>query len=85
MQQYYQNTLNNTLKIPGGALYVTTPQGELAMSFGSDTLESYQPFSLENHFRVGSLTKTMVATAVLKLISEGKVSLTDVRALISYI
>jgi D-alanyl-D-alanine carboxypeptidase len=80
LQQYYQTTLNNTLKIPGGALYISTSEGTLLKSFGSDTLDAYVPFNLENHFRVGSLTKTLVASAVLKLVSEGKIDMRDVSA-----
>ncbi|MDP3684193.1 MAG: serine hydrolase domain-containing protein, partial [Ignavibacteria bacterium] len=36
-----------------------------------------KPISLDNTFRIGSVTKTMVATVALQMVDEGKLSLND--------
>lgn len=76
--QFFANQLNLTSS-PGGALLITTPNnGTLCQSFGTQGLGNSQPFRLDNHFRIASNTKTFTASALLKLVSEGRLSLNDV-------
>lgn len=44
---------------------------------GRAAADAPDPVSPEGHFRIGSLTKTMVATTVLLLIGEGRLTLDD--------
>jgi CubicO group peptidase (beta-lactamase class C family) len=57
---------------PGGALFVG--------SFGQQDLGAKKPvpFRLDNHFRIGSITKTFVGSAVLGLVQRGRIKLSDV-------
>ena len=44
---------------------------------GYDDLEAKRPMSVADRFRIGSVTKSFVATIVLQLVNEGKLSLDD--------
>ncbi|MGW4468472.1 serine hydrolase domain-containing protein [Nonomuraea sp. NPDC004354] len=44
---------------------------------GVRDLRSGRPAAPEGHFRIGSVTKTFVATVILQLVDEGKVALDD--------
>lgn len=55
--------------IPGG--------GEWQNSFGVADKTTAEKMSLDNHFRIGSITKTFVVTAVLQLVDKGDISLDD--------
>lgn len=65
------------LGVPGAAMLVRTPQGEVAATYGVTQLHGSTPVSLDDHFRIGSNTKTMTATVILQLVQEGRISLTD--------
>ena len=54
-----------------------TPDGTLTSVHGSQTIEGAPPISIDDHFRIGSNTKTMTGTAILQLVEEGKLSLDD--------
>ena len=70
--------LNRTAS-PGGALLIHTPSnGSYFQSFGKDAYNSSTAFNLSNRFRIASNTKTFTGSAILKLASEGKLSLNDV-------
>ncbi|MDQ4214859.1 serine hydrolase domain-containing protein [Microbacterium capsulatum] len=62
---------------PGAAMLVRTPQGEITATYGVTTLGGSTPVSLDDHFRIGSNTKTMTGTVILQLVQEGKLALTD--------
>lgn len=69
--------LATELGVPGAAMLVRTPQGEITATFGTTELHGSTPVSLDDHFRIGSNTKTMTATVILQLVQEGKLALTD--------
>ncbi|WP_211302687.1 serine hydrolase domain-containing protein [Allonocardiopsis opalescens] len=48
-----------------------------AAAFGTADLETGRPARAHGHFRVGSVTKTFVATVVLQLADEGRLGLDD--------
>jgi D-alanyl-D-alanine carboxypeptidase len=51
--------------------------GDYQVANGTLTRESSQPMEVSTPFRVASITKTLVAVAVLQLVEEGRVSLDD--------
>ena len=61
---------------PGAVLAVTTPKcGRWVGAAGTST--STTPMAPDDVLRAGSITKTFVATAILELVTAGKVRLTD--------
>ena len=64
--------------IPGAVVGVWVPgKGELTKGFGYSRLSPKSAMALDDHFRIGSNTKTFVATVMLQLIDEKKLSLDD--------
>lgn len=65
-------------KIPGVAFAVINPKGEADVRvFGMADLEASTPYSRKTVHRVASISKQFCAYAVLSLVKEGKVSLSD--------
>jgi D-alanyl-D-alanine carboxypeptidase len=62
---------------PGAVVLLRTPNGTLTSVYGAQTVDGTPPIALEDHFRIGSNTKTMTGTAILQLVEEGKLSLDD--------
>jgi D-alanyl-D-alanine carboxypeptidase len=52
-------------------------EGEYVVARGKANLETGEERDLDDPFRIGSITKTFVATAVLQLVEEGKLSKSD--------
>ncbi len=66
------------INAPGFNVGIWIPgEGEWESSFGVADKETSEKMSLENHFRIGSITKTFVITAVLQLVDKGDISLDD--------
>lgn len=64
--------------IPGAVVLVRSPQlGDFEQAFGTSAIDSDQPVSVDDHFRVGSNTKTMTVTVILQLVQEGKLKMSD--------
>jgi D-alanyl-D-alanine carboxypeptidase len=63
--------------VPGVAVYLRDKGRTTVVSRGHDDFAAKRPMSVEDRFRVGSVTKTFVATIVLQLVHEGKLSLED--------
>lgn len=64
------------MQVPGVSVYVSTPKmGEWSAALGTSDVAAGTPSQVADHFRIGSITKTMTATVVLQLAQEGKVSL----------
>ncbi|EHK80428.1 serine hydrolase domain-containing protein [Rhodococcus pyridinivorans] len=64
--------------IPGAVIQISSPdRGDWTGTFGTSTLDTDDPISADDHFRIGSNTKTMTVTALLQLVQEGRVSLED--------
>lgn len=78
-----QNALQFTLdqavwrySIPGATMAVLEQDGNLwSAASGYANLTTREPMTTDRRFRIGSNTKTLVATAVLQLVDAGKVSL----------
>jgi D-alanyl-D-alanine carboxypeptidase len=67
-----------TTPIPGAVIGVWVPgKGEFVKGFGFGQLSPRVPMALDDHFRVGSNTKTFVATVLLQLVDEKKLQLGD--------
>jgi D-alanyl-D-alanine carboxypeptidase len=63
---------------PGALIGIWYPgQGTWVHAAGIGNLATGAPVTLDDHFRIGSITKTMTATVVLQLVDEGKITLDD--------
>ena len=62
-------------RIPGAALGILSGRREQHASFGVASLSSLRPVNPKTIFQIGSLTKTFTATAIWRLIDEGKLAL----------
>lgn len=65
------------MAVPGAVVLVRTPDGEFLDAFGTRTVGEDDPITVDDHFRIGSNTKTMVGTVVLQLVDEGEIALDD--------
>lgn len=64
--------------IPGAVVMITSPkEGSWKAAFGTGTVGEDDPIRVDDHFRIGSNTKTMTVTVVMQLAQEGKLSLDD--------
>jgi D-alanyl-D-alanine carboxypeptidase len=64
--------------VPGVVVGVWIPgKGEFMKGFGYSNLATRSPMALDDHFRIGSNTKTFVATVLLQLVDEKKLRLDD--------
>lgn len=63
--------------IPGIVILVRSPKGDWATTLGTSEIGTNKPWSLGDHFRIGSNTKTMTGTVILQLAQEGKIALSD--------
>lgn len=73
LNSFMQNT-----GIPGIAGGIWIPgKGEYIFTKGVSELGTNNPRTLDQHIRIGSITKTFVSTVILQLCDEGKMSLDD--------
>ncbi|MHC5902676.1 serine hydrolase domain-containing protein [Streptomyces sp. S6] len=63
--------------VPGVTLTARENGGTWSTTAGVGNLRTGKPRSAGDHYRVGSITKTFVATVLLQLEAEGKLSLDD--------
>jgi CubicO group peptidase (beta-lactamase class C family) len=63
------------LKVPGAVLGVWSQARESVACFGVTSLENPLPVDASTLFQVGSITKTMTATALMRLAGEGRLDL----------
>src|SRR5579864_7274143 len=64
--------------VPGAVIALWVPgKGEFVKGFGYSNLAPRTAMALDDHFRIGSNTKTFVATVLLQLVDEKKVALND--------
>ena len=76
--QAKMESLIKEINAPGFNFGIWIPgEGEWQNSFGVADKETAEKMSLDNHFRIGSITKTFVITAVLQLVDKGDISLDD--------
>jgi D-alanyl-D-alanine carboxypeptidase len=70
--------LMHQLTVPGVVVAVQTPGERWVEAFGCRSLSSPdERVTGDDHFRIGSNTKTITGTCVLQLVDEGKVGLAD--------
>ena len=66
------------MQVPGMVAIVQTPDGDTyKVALGVADVETGEPMQLSDHFRIGSITKTLTATVILQLVDEGKLGLDD--------
>ncbi|MEU8933146.1 serine hydrolase domain-containing protein [Streptomyces sp. NPDC048409] len=63
--------------VPGVTATVRDPHGTWSTTAGVGDTRTGAPRSASDHYRVGSITKTFVATVLLQLEAEGRLSLDD--------
>jgi D-alanyl-D-alanine carboxypeptidase len=64
--------------LPGVVVGVwVTGKGEYVVARGKANLKTGEERDLDDQFRIASITKTFIATAILQLVEEGKLSKTD--------
>lgn len=68
-------TAGNSASTSAAVLSVTDPGPSGTWTSGSPTSESPAPPSGHERFRIGSITKTFVATVILQLVDEGRIGL----------
>lgn len=64
-------------KIPGALIGIWSPAGDYVRAFGVADTASGRPMTTGLYSRIGSVTKTFTATAVLQLVDAGAVRLDD--------
>jgi len=63
---------------PGVIVGISVPgQIDYVRAFGVADTATGEPMSIDDHTRIGSVTKTFTGTAVLQLVDQGRVSLSD--------
>lgn len=65
------------LGVPGAMVLLSTPQGEIAIGYGTTELGTTRAPRADTHFRAASNTKTMTAAAIVQMIGEGKLAFDD--------
>ena len=63
--------------VPGVVVLVRRDSRTVQLAGGYSNLEKKTPMRVGDRFRIGSVTKSFVATVVLQLVGEGKLSLDD--------
>lgn len=79
-QQFVDTTVTSAIQAggqPGVAIAITGPKGDYAKAYGIASSIPYRTLSLNDHFRIGSVTKSFTATAILMQVDQGKLSLDD--------
>ncbi|MGC4105273.1 MAG: serine hydrolase domain-containing protein [Thermomicrobiales bacterium] len=69
--------LMDAVFVPGVVVLARSKGEEFFEAFGTRELGARERVTTEDHFRIGSNTKTMTGTIVLQLVQEGKLALTD--------
>lgn len=67
----------NTAGIPGALVGIWSPEGQYVTAVGVADTETGSPMKTDFYSRIGSVTKTFTATAVLQLAGEGELGLDD--------
>ncbi|WP_236777476.1 serine hydrolase domain-containing protein [Arthrobacter crystallopoietes] len=76
LREIFESTAGELL-VPGAVILLRTPEDEFTFTYGTDALDGSEPVSLEDHVRIGSITKTWTGTVILQLVQEGKLKLDD--------
>lgn len=60
----------------GAAVSIISPKGSLSKAYGKASING-RNLGLDDHFRMGSVMKSFVGTAILMLVDQGKLKLSD--------
>jgi CubicO group peptidase (beta-lactamase class C family) len=64
--------------LPGAVVLISIPgQGEMVKAYGKANLQTNQPRSAADPFRIASITKTFIGTVILQLVDDGLLALAD--------
>src|SRR5688500_12370281 len=61
--------------VPGVALGVMSAGGEDVSAYGITSIDNPLPIQPTTLFQIGSITKTITATAIMRLVEQGRVEL----------
>ncbi len=61
--------------VPGVAIGLLTPEGQREICLGVTNVENPLPVTPDTLFQIGSTTKTVTATVLMRLVEEGRVNL----------
>src|SRR5947209_4940351 len=71
-------TLAKDLLVTGAVVEVRSPElGDWTTTIGTQTFHGSDPVQVDDHIRIGSITKTWTGTVILQLVQEGKLRLDD--------
>ncbi|QCB97811.1 class A beta-lactamase-related serine hydrolase [Arthrobacter sp. PAMC25564] len=76
LQKTFEDTAKELL-VPGAVVLLRTPEGGFTSTYGVSNLGGNAPVSLDDHIRIGSITKTWTGTVILQLVQEGRLKLSD--------
>jgi D-alanyl-D-alanine carboxypeptidase len=62
---------------PGVSISISGPKGNYTRAYGVGNVATGAPLSLEDHFRMGSITKTFTANAILQEVQKGHLQFSD--------
>ena len=66
------------MQVPGAAIFVqSTATGAWTTGLGVSDVTTREAVTPQQHFRIGSITKTFTSTVILQLVGEGKLRLDD--------
>ena len=66
-----------TGRLPGVMITLSGPKGTYEKAYGVANIGSGAPMAQPQHVRIASITKTFTATAVLRQVQRGRISLSD--------
>ena len=70
--------LVESMQVPSAVVVVRSSEfGDATFRFGSRVLGGDELPATSDHYRIGSITKTMTSTVILQLVQEGELSLDD--------
>jgi len=69
--------LMSDLMVSAAVVVVRSPQGDWSAAFGQRARGGIDPLRVDDHFRVGSVTKTWTGTVILQLVHERRIGLDD--------
>ena len=64
-------------RLPGVTIKLSGPKGSYEKTYGVADVASNRPIAVADHVRIASITKTFTATAVLRQVQRGRLSLSD--------
>ncbi|MGY0237056.1 serine hydrolase domain-containing protein [Longispora urticae] len=71
-------TILDEMRVPGAVVMITSrDRGDWTETFGKRALTGDLRVTAQDHFRIGSNTKTLTGTVILQLVQEGKLALVD--------